>query len=40
LAAQMFRFLKASRGSQADVLEIYKLSEPKPVLANTIAQLD
>jgi 3-hydroxyisobutyrate dehydrogenase len=30
LAAQMFRLLKAARGSQADVLEIYKLSEPKP----------
>jgi 3-hydroxyisobutyrate dehydrogenase len=29
LAAQMFRLLKAARGSQADVLEIYKLSEPK-----------
>jgi 3-hydroxyisobutyrate dehydrogenase len=28
LAAQMFRLLKAARGSQADVLEIYKLSEP------------
>jgi 3-hydroxyisobutyrate dehydrogenase len=29
LAAQMFRFLKAARGSQADVLEIYELSKPK-----------
>jgi 3-hydroxyisobutyrate dehydrogenase len=29
LAAQMFRLLKAARGPQADVLEIYKLSEPK-----------
>ena len=32
LAAQMFRLLKAARGSQADVLEVYKLSEPsRPV---------
>jgi 3-hydroxyisobutyrate dehydrogenase len=30
LAAQMFRLLKAARGSQADVLEVYKLSEPRP----------
>lgn len=29
LAAQMFRYLKAARGSQADVLEIFKLSESK-----------
>jgi 3-hydroxyisobutyrate dehydrogenase len=29
LAAQMFRLLKAARGSQADVLEVYKLSEPR-----------
>jgi hypothetical protein len=26
----MFRLLKAARGSQADVLEVYKLSEPRP----------
>lgn len=30
LAAQMFRLLKASRGANADVLEIYKLAEPRP----------
>jgi 3-hydroxyisobutyrate dehydrogenase len=29
LAAQMFRLLKVVRGSGADVLEIYKLSEPR-----------
>jgi 3-hydroxyisobutyrate dehydrogenase len=29
LAAQMFRLLKVARGYGADVLEIYKLSEPR-----------
>ncbi len=30
LAAQMFRLLRSSRGPKADVLEIFKLGEPRP----------